>query len=354
MFSVWFCTVARSVYIYKVLDHLELNPLKNRGAVAMKLIEWLMAPRRYISSNDASNDRKYRLHFVDLMRIVLLRTLRLDSNDAQDQSGSSGSSSGPVRHELEELLSRIKQLVAEHRMLDHEQFDHIVHDEILWLSSKRQSQSKRTSKVQTESEAVSFIEMVLRIRPQCLFQMATFSDSLRDQSPLDLAKRCRLHKVAHFLQSAAAEAAANHLQPNPATDSFENVSSESSAADDPQDAAAPRDDAVDREREMFLNVVTPRNQKSKSLSINVNASRVNAKRDRNVMTLPVDYEHDKRRKRRSKSRPRTDPSSHPDADFVHQVKCGHAPLFFLLLYEMTTSHFAPTTVTAKWAISPWP
>ena len=327
----------------------------------MQLIEWFMEPRRYISSNDASNDRKYRLHFVDLMRIVLLRMLRLDApSKASEQSGSGPRD--PVLHELQELLTRIKQLVIDHEMLKHEQFDHILHDEILWLSSKRQSQSKRTSKVQTESEAIHFIQIVLEIRPQCLYQLATFSDSLRDQSPLDLAKRCRLHKMARFLQSAAtlspigpSGASGGDLQSGfgqkgqsgggggAHDDSFENVSSESSAAEDHRDdvheaiqrqahsaehhsagrnASNPLSpntrnganghhnghspgDHMGNEREMFLEVATPRNQKSKSLSINVNASRLDRKARSNMMTLPVDYGQEKRRRKgRSKSRSR--------------------------------------------------
>ena len=216
-----FKTTAKNnkIYIYKIIENIQLNPNKNRGLLAMELIKWFMNKKRFITSNEFNNT-KYKLTYIDLIRIVILRILKLkkrqkefnkyqsdfdDNNHDQNDEEQRANYEKKIEIgilELNILLTQIKKYVIENRIMETPEYNEIIHHEIILLSNNRglnvnNSNNTKNKKLLTEYEVLEFIKIIIEIRPNCLFYFSSLQNGC--QTPLDLAKKHNLRKVAHFL-----------------------------------------------------------------------------------------------------------------------------------------------------------
>eukprot|EP01083_Nonionella_stella_P102756 292615_1 len=101
-----------------------------------------------------------------------------------------------VISELNVLLSKLKQYIIDHKLLERHEFNAILHNEILLLAANTNPNARKSRKAFSETETLEYIKMIVAMHPSCLFNLHA------SKNPLDVARKTDLRKIAQYLEVA--------------------------------------------------------------------------------------------------------------------------------------------------------
>eukprot|EP01084_Bolivina_argentea_P123802 219391_1 len=159
------------IYIYKIIENIQLNPIKNRGNLGIKLIHWFMNKKLIKNEYDLNSDKytnnKYRLTYIDILKIIVLRINILKKRYKNNHSDKIEM----AILELNTLLTKIKKYILELKVLNNNKYNLLIHSEIINLLNNKSTYTPFTpqtnKKLLTEIQVLEFIKIIIALRPDC-------------------------------------------------------------------------------------------------------------------------------------------------------------------------------------------